>query len=197
MSTESNAPAGYTYDDQLPPSPVSQEQLTQLLVDVMWTDEDAQALREAGKILVPQVSDILDIWYGFIGSNSHLVSSFYGDNDEPDADYLSRVRARFEQWVIDLCTRDFDDQWLAYQEEIGLRHHTSKKNRTDDIDSSASHVPMSQMMALIVPVTTTIGDLLAKGESNPDQVTAMHQAWFKAVTVSVVLWTRPYAGDLW
>jgi hypothetical protein len=29
------------------------------------------------------------------------------------------------------------------------------------------------------------------------QVEAMHQAWFKAVTVSVVLWSRPYAERRW
>jgi hypothetical protein len=25
----------------------------------------------------------------------------------------------------------------------------------------------------------------------------MHQAWFKAVTLSVALWSRPYAGEGW
>lgn len=98
---------------------------------------------------------------------------------------------------MDLCTRGFDSQWLAYQEEIALRHHTAKKNQTDAVDSPATHVPMSHMTALIVPVTLSIRDFLAEGESDPAQIEAMYQAWFKAVTVSVVLWTRPYAGDLW
>lgn len=189
-------PAGYTYDQDLAPSPVSNQQLSELLTDVMWTDDDAAALRRAGEILRPQVSDVLEAWYDFIGSTPHLVAVFTGADGEPDADYLQRVRGRFEQWVIDLCTRDFDEQWLAYQEEIALRHHPTKKNQTDQVDSPKSHVPMSHMLALIVPVTLTIRDFLAKSETDTEQLDAMQQAWFKAVTVSVVLWARPYAGEL-
>lgn len=107
------------------------------------------------------------------------------------------MRGRFERWVIDVCTREFDDQWLAYQEEIGLRHHTTKKNQTDNVDSPASHVPMSDMMALVVPVTLSVRSFLEEGAQEGDDVDAMHQAWFKAVTVTLVLWSRPYAGDLW
>lgn len=116
---------------------------------------------------------------------------------QPDADYLAAVRARFERWVIDLCTRDFDAQWLAYQEEIGLRHHTSKKNQTDKVDSPVPHVPMSHIFALVVPVTLSVRQFLAEGGADDAEIEAMHQAWFKAVTVTLVLWTRPYAGDLW
>ena len=96
---------------------------------------------------------------------------------------------------MDLCTR-FDSRWLAYQEEIGLRH-TTKKNETDGVDSPASHVPMSDMLALVVPVTLTAREFLAQGESDPAQLDRMQNAWFKAVTVSLVLWARPYAADLW
>lgn len=198
--TLATTPAGYTYDTfgaHDAASPVTSEQLSELLTDVMWTEEDAAALRRAGEILEPQVADLLDVWYDFIGSTPHLVAVFHGSDQKPDADYLERVRGRFEQWVVDLCTRDFDQQWLAYQEEIALRHHPSKKNQTDSVDSPRSHVPMSHMMALAVPVTLTVRDFLAKGESDPAALDAMHQAWFKAVTVSLVLWARPYAGELW
>lgn len=193
----SESPAGYVYDTSLGASPVSMDKLSQLLVDVMWTDDDARALERAGEILAPRASDILDLWYDFIGSTPHLVAAFQRPDGEPNSDYLQRVRARFEQWVKDVCTRPFDAQWLAYQEEIALRHHPQKKNQTDDVDSPSRHVPMSDMLALIVPVTITVRDFLAEAESDPDEITAMHQAWFKAVTVSLTLWTRPYAGDLW
>lgn len=191
------APDGYTYDDQLPASPVTEPRLSELLTDVMWTDDDAAALQRAGAILEPRVSEVLDVWYDFIGSTPHLVRVFTGADGEPDADYLARVRPRFERWVVDLCTRGFDAQWLAYQEEIALRHHTAKKNETDDVSSPVGHVPMSHMMALVVPVTLSVKQFLAEGEADAEQVEAMHQAWFKAVTVSLVLWARPYAGDLW
>lgn len=192
----STAPVGYSYDQSPPPSPVTEPALQKLLVDVMWSDDDAKALRRAGQILEPRISDLMDVWYGFIGSNAHLVSVFAGADGEPDPDYLARVRGRFERWVMDLCTRNFDARWLAYQEEIGLRH-TSKKNETDSVDSPASHVPMSDMLALIVPVTLSVRDFLAQEESDTAQLDLMQNAWFKAVTVSLVLWTRPYAGNLW
>ena len=96
MSTGTN-PAGYTYDDDLPPSPVGQKRLKQLLTDVMWSEDDAPALRRAGEILSPRVKDILDVWYDFIGSTPHLVTIFRGADGEPNADYLERVRGRFEQ----------------------------------------------------------------------------------------------------
>src|SRR5699024_8199581 len=158
-------PAGYTYD-QAAGSPVTRNDLQRLLTDVGWTDEDAQALRRAGEILAPRASDLVGAWYDFIGSTPHLVTTFRGSDGEPDQDYLAQVRGRFEQWVADLCNREFDDQWLAYQEEIGLRHHTSKKNKTDEVNSPATHVPMSDMLALVVPVTQTVRGFLAEAESD-------------------------------
>jgi len=190
------APAGYTYQ-QAAGSPVTRNDLQRLLTDVGWTDEDAQALRRAGDILAPRASEIVGAWYDFIGSTPHLVTTFRGSDGEPDQNYLAKVRGRFEQWVVDLCTRDFDEQWLAYQEEIGLRHHTSRKNKTDEVNSPATHVPMSDMLALVVPVTQTVRGFLAEGESDAARVDEMQQAWFKAVTVSVILWSRPYAAELW
>src|SRR5690625_2228516 len=108
------APAGYTYDESLQSSPVTEADLSALLTDVMWTDDDARALRRAGEILAPRAGEIVGAWYDFIGSTPHLVTVFRGADGEPDADYLEQVRARFERWIVDLCTREFDTQWLAY-----------------------------------------------------------------------------------
>lgn len=190
-------PAGYDYDAELPPTPVSEEQFQQLLTDVMWTEEDQAALRKAGPILEPRVSEVLDAWYDFIGSTPHLVAVFRSSEGNPDSEYLARVRGRFEQWVVDMCNRDFDARWLAYQEEIGKRHHPQRKNLTDKVDSPSGHVPMKDMLALIVPVTLTIRGFLEQGESDRDALDAMQTAWFKALTVTLVFWARPYAGDLW
>lgn len=189
--------AGYTYDETLPSSPVGREELAQLLTDVMWTEDDAAALRRAGGILRPQVSEVLDAFYGFVSSTPHLVDAFVGADGEPDSDYQAAVRGRFGQWVIDLCIRDFDERWLDYQEEIGLRHHSTKKNRTDGVDSPRTHVPMRHMMAVVVPVTLAVRKILVAHEADGTEVDAMQLAWFKAVTVSLVLWSRPFAGDLW
>lgn len=188
---------GYTYDQQLAPSPVSMPELTEIQQSLLWTADDQAALRAAGPILVPQTEAILDVWYGFVGANPHLVANFAGKNGEPDGAYLAAVRVRFGLWIKDMCERDFDDQWLAYQEEIGQRHHPVKKNATDQVESTAGHIPLRHLIALIVPITVTIRGFLENGESDPAKVEAMYQAWFKAVTLSVVMWSRPYTPELW
>lgn len=194
----STAAPGYTIDNPgLATSPVTAQELAELKASVLWTEADQEALRHAAEILVPRTEAILDTWYGFVGANPHLVATFAGPTGQPDAAYLAAVRARFGLWIRDLCTRDFDASWLAYQEEIALRHHTAKKNRTDGIDSPSTHVPLRHLIGLIVPITVTIRGFLAEGEADAGRVDAMYHAWFKAVTLSVLLWARPYTPELW
>jgi len=33
------------------------------------------------------------------------------------------VRQRFGQWILDTAAANYDQQWLDFQREIGLRHH--------------------------------------------------------------------------
>lgn len=178
-------PAGYTYNDpNLAASPVTLEELGEIKKSLMWTEADTNALRRAGEILTPHTEAILDVWYGFVGSNPHLVASFAGDDGQPDAGYLAAVRERFGRWINDLCTREFDETWLAYQEEIGLRHTTAKKNQTDGVKSPPDHVPLRHLIALTVSITVTVRDFLVADGADPGQVDAMYHAWFKAVTLS-------------
>lgn len=192
------APAGYAYGDPaLPRSPVTLSDLEEIQGSLSWTDADTEALRRAGEILVPQTEAILDTWYDFIASQPHLVATFAGSGGQPDADYLAAVRGRFGRWISDLCNRPYDEDWLAYQEEIGLRHHPAKKNSTDGVDSPSDHVPLRHLLALAVPVTVTIRDFLVAGGAEPAEVDTMYHAWLKAVMLSIVLWTRPYSPQLW
>jgi hypothetical protein len=192
------APSGYLYNDPaLPASPVTLEDLKLLQQCLLWTDADRDALRAAGSVLVNQTEAILDLWYGFVASNPHLVAAFSGADGQPDGRYLEAVRARFGRWIEDLCTRDLDETWLAYQEEIALRHHPAKKNRTDGVASRSDHVELRYLIALTVPITVTIRDFLAAGGASPESVDLMYHAWFKAVVLSVALWARPYSPTLW
>lgn len=190
--------AGYTYDDAaLPASPVSLTDLAEIETSLLWSDADRAALRRAADILAPQTEAILDVWYGFVGANPHLVATFAGKDGTPDGDYLAGVRSRFGLWIKDLCTRDHDPTWLAYQEEIARRHHPSGKNTADGVESTSAFVPLRHLVALIVPITVTIREFLAKGGADAAEVDTMYHAWMKAVTLSVVLWIRPYSPDLW
>ncbi len=187
---------GYAYGSpQLADFPMSDEEFELLKKTVLLTDEDIRYLRLAGEVLRDQIDDVLNLWYSWVGSNPHLVYYFSDKKTgHPIPDYLEAVRKRFGQWIRDLCERDYDRDWLRYQLEIGLRHHRTKKNKTDGVNS-VDHIPMRYMIAFIVPITLTIRPFLEKKGHPKDVVEKMHQAWFKAVTLSVALWCRPYARE--
>ncbi|MFV0316004.1 MAG: protoglobin domain-containing protein [Microthrixaceae bacterium] len=188
--------AGYTYGADLEASPVSLDELDLLLKTLLWTDDDTAALRRAGEVLAPQVDDVLDLWYGFVGSHAHLVRSFNGPDGTPSDEFLTAVRARFGQWILDLCNNEWDETWLAYQEEIGRRHVVTL-GRTDGIRTDETHVPMRYLIAFVWPITATVRDFLANSGASAEEVDAMHTAWFKAVTLTVTLWSRPYTPRTW
>jgi hypothetical protein len=188
---------GYAYgSDALDRSPVSDDELALLKQTVLFDDDDERHLRMAGEVLRDQVEAVLDVWYGFVASHPHLVRYIAGPDGAPIDDYLSRVRVRFGQWIHDLCDRPWDRAWLDYQEEIALRHTRAKKNQTDAVEAP-EQIPLRYMVAFVYPITATVREFLAQKGHSEEEVEAMHQAWFKAVTLSVVLWSRPYAGDGW
>jgi len=186
---------GYTYGtDAVPRSPVSLQELQLLQATLLLGEDDLAALRRSGGILASQVEEILDVWYGFVGANPHLLAAFSNAQGQPDQDYLAAVRRRFGQWILDTARAEFDQAWLDYQHEIGLRHTRRGKNRTDGADA-ADHIPLRYVLALLVPITTTLKPFLAKGGATSDEVEAMHQAWVKAVLLQVILWSHPYVRE--
>lgn len=188
---------GYTQDDPaLAPSPVTLDDLEKLKASVLFGADDEAALRTAGDVLGGQISQILDVWYGFVGANPHLVAYFSTPDGDPIPEYLARVRARFGQWIIDTCTHPYDERWLAYQQEIALRHTAEKKNVTDGAPS-VPLIPLRHVIAFIYPITATIRPFLAAGGHDEKTIEAMHQAWFKSVTLQIALWSQPYAKSSW
>ena len=182
---------GYDYGaTTLERSPVSMQDLELLKKTLLWSEEDDRYLHMAGEVLADQTDAVLDLWYGYVGGNDHLLH-YFTHNGQPNMDYLTAVRARFGQWILDICQRPKDQSWLDYQHEIAKRHHSAKKNRTDGVQS-VPIIHYRYMTAFIYPITATIRSFLAqKGHSQAD-VDAMHNAWFKAVTLTVILWTHPY-----
>ncbi|HMW98229.1 MAG TPA: protoglobin domain-containing protein, partial [Flavobacteriales bacterium] len=89
---------------------------------------------------------------------------------------------------------EYDQKWLDYQHEIGLRHHRAKKNKTDGAPST-DIVPFRNLFALIFPVTFTLRPFLGKKGHSADAVEKMYAAWFKAVTMTATLWCEPYVRN--
>jgi len=187
--------AGYTYGtDAVPRSPVSLEELEPLQATLLLGADDLAALRRSAELLAPRVEEILDVWYGFVGANPHLLAAFSGPDGQPDQQYLAAVRRRFGQWILDTARASYDQAWLDYQHEVGRRHHRSGKNRTDGA-RAADHIPLRYVLALLVPITTTLKPFLAADGVADDDVEAMHQAWVKAVLLQVILWSHPYVRE--
>ena len=194
MNTDPHSKSSYGEFD-LPRSPVTLEDLDRLQQSLLFTDDDVAALRMSLPLLEPQTDQILDVWYGFVGSTPHLLHYFRDTRTgEPDAEYLAAVRVRFGKWIADTARADYDQRWLDYQHEIGLRHHSSKKNRTDGA-TAAPIIHFRYLPALVYPITATLKPFLEKGDHSAEDVERMHQAWIKSVLLQSILWSHPYVRD--
>lgn len=187
---------GYTYGQaSLAKAPYTLDELASLKKVLLLGPDDELALRQSKPILADQVEAILDVWYGFVASTPELVRYFSDPKTgRPDGAYLAAVRKRFGQWILDTADAKFDQAWLDYQYEIGLRHSRRKKNRTDHVDS-VDRIHARYLSALTVPVTTTLKPFLAKKGASSADVDRMHAAWVKAVLLQTILWTQPSMRD--
>jgi IS1 family transposase len=194
---EAQSIPGYTFGSpEASRSPVSGEDVELLKATLLWSEDDDRYLGMAGDVLADQVDQVLELWYGYVGSHPHLVHYFADHDGQPISEYLERVRARFAQWVRDVCERPYDDAWRDYQHEIGLRHTRVKKNQTDAVDS-VPEISLRYLVAFIFPITATMRSFLAAKGHEPGDVEGMHTAWFKAVVLHVCLWSQPYAAEVW
>ncbi len=176
------------------PAPITLEELELIKKSLLFTDEDERYLRMSRAVLEPHVEELVGVWYGFVGSNTHLLASFSSEAGEVDSAYLERVRSRFERWVLDTAAAEYDQAWLDYQFEIGRRHHRVGKNETDGAKAE-DHVRFRYIQALTVPVTTTLRPFLERGGHSAVEVEKMHAAWVKSVTLQTILWSYPYVKD--
>ncbi len=175
-------------------SPISLAELELLKTTLLLGPEDLRWLRASRAVLEPQVEAILDVWYGFVGSNPHLLASFTNQQGEPQGDYLAAVRTRFGRWILDTADARFDQDWLDYQHEIGLRHHRTKKNVVDGADATPE-VAFRYLVALHQPIITTLRPFLEKSGRPAEEVDRMQDAWRKAVLLEVILWSHPYVRE--
>jgi len=176
-------------------APYSMADLAALQKSMLFSADDVAALRQSRAILADQTEAILDVWYGFVASTPELVV-FFGDtrSGQPDGAYLAAVRKRFALWILDTADAKYDQAWLDWQYEIGLRHNRVKKNKTDGAHGPAQ-VDFRYLPALTIPITTTLKPFLAKKGASAADVEKMHAAWVKAVLLQAILWSHPYIKD--
>jgi hypothetical protein len=189
--------AGYAFGaDRVYPSPVSLIELKNLEAAVGWSEADAESLRLAGEILLPQAEEMVDYWRTQIARQPQLSASFLAPDGNPDEHYKAAVKRRFVQWISDLCLRPYDQDWLNYQNEIGLRHTPEKKNTTDGAHTPPV-VPLRYLIGFAAVVVTSVDNFLAKPSHPSHELQKMRDAWARAVLLSVALWSRPYTTAGW
>ena len=177
-------------------SPLSMEDLLHVEQTVGWTSEDEQRLRKHADLFRSQAEQMIESWRAVIARQPHLSQWFAGPDGKPDEEYKAGVKRRFVRWVVDVATRPHDRAWLNYQEEIGLRHTPAKKNKADG-GHTPSLVPLRYLLAF-VPVVADVRRFLEAAITDPAELTAVEQAWTKAVHLHVTLWSRPYTREgLW
>jgi hypothetical protein len=172
-------------------SPLSVNDMREIEQTVGWNDEDVATLQAHKDIFLSCAEQMVDSWRAVIASHPHLVKWFFNPSGERDAEYATKVKARFVQWVIDVCLRPHDRAWLDYQEEIGLRHTPQKKNQTDGRQTPPL-VPLRYLLAFVPVVAIGARKFFLQAGLRGQDLDKLEQAWLKAVILHVTLWTRPY-----
>jgi Protoglobin len=193
LPTPSRDLPGYSYGfAEVKPSHVSLADLTRLKLSTGFTERDQEALRLAGEVLADQTEAIVHQWRsGIIASIPHLAKHSRTPEGDPIPEYLAKSNLRFEQWIVDTCTKPYDQDWLNYQQEIALRHTAVKKNQTDGVHSTP-YVPLSDVVAFVAVMNETIRPYLASKGHAVEDVERMHLAWCKSMQLQMALWVRPY-----
>jgi hypothetical protein len=193
MNKNTDSIHGYRYGDaHLPAASVTLQELGDLKASAGFTEEDVRFIRMAGDVLNDQTEAIVLHWRsGIIAGIPNLARHSRSLRGEPLPEYLAQSNLRFRQWILDTCFRDYDQDWLNYQEEIARRHTTEKKNVVDDVQSTR-FVPYRDALAFIAVLNETIRPYLAaKGHSEED-VSRMHLAWQRSMQIQMALWAKVY-----
>jgi len=184
---------GYDYGDPaLAHSVVSMSELALLKESAQFTDKDASYLLLAGDVLECKVKEIVSMWRSdIIASIPHLARHSRDLQGNPLPGYLSASSLRFEQWILDVCRRPYDQQWLDYQQENALRHTSVRKNRTDSVQST-DHLPLRDIIAFVAVMDRSIRPFLTVQGHSESLVEAMHAAWQKSLQIHIAIWTKVY-----
>ena len=187
---------GYTYGDgSVANSPITMDELERLKISVGLKEEDRQWLNMAGEVLADQVQAIVTRWRSeIIASSPHLARHSRSLQGDKLPGYLAQSNLRFEQWILDTCLREYDQDWLNYQHEIALRHTSAKKNSTDGVEST-TFVPYRDIAAFTAVLVETMKPYLAAKGNSMIEVEAMHRAWGRSLQLQIALWAQAYMAS--
>jgi hypothetical protein len=183
--------SGYAFGE-VGPSPIALEDLDDLKRAVGLSDADHAALRELWQVVGGELEALFEAWIARIGH--FFAPTFAGPDGAVDERYMAAAHPRFLKWVEDTCLRPYDQAWLDYQHEVALRHHRTKKNRTDG-SSAVEIVPYRYLPVTAAPMTIALREFLAERGVAGEQAARLLDAWLKALLLHVALWSHPYVRE--
>ena len=195
MKTVGGEIPGYQYGArEVARSPLSLQDLKSLKISAGFTEDDERYLRLAGEVLADQTKQIVEHWRaGIIAGIPNLARHSRTPEGDPIPEYLAKSNLRFQQWILDTCLRPYDQDWLDYQQEIALRHTSTKKNQVDGVRST-EYVPLRDIIAFVAVMNQTIRQYLAAKGNSGEEVEGMHRAWCKSLQLQLAIWTGAYSG---
>jgi hypothetical protein len=173
-------------------SPITKDEFKALKESCRFTDWDMVYLRLIYDVLMDQAEDLVTMWRGIIAQHTHL-ASYSRDrySGKPDKEYGVAVGKRLARWALDTARAEYDQRWLDYQYEIGLRHHRAKKNVTDHAHT-ATRIGGRDVIGFDAPTVGPMHPYLEKGGHSADTVLRIQEAWWKSMILQVTLWPQPY-----
>ncbi len=175
-----------------PRAPISLAELEDLKHAIGFRQEDEHALRELWDVIGERREQLFATWIERIAH--FFLPTFAGPDGTPDQTYIDAVHPRFMQWIEDTCTRAYDEAWLDYQYEIGLRHHRQKKNQTDGVQS-VDLVPFRYLPIALYPLTSTLRPFIVAAGVDEARAERLSDAWTKSLVLQVTLWSHPYVKE--
>ncbi|WP_160712373.1 protoglobin domain-containing protein [Chitinophaga solisilvae] len=169
-------------------SPVDAQTLIKIKRMMLFTHEDEQYLTMAGEVLAPHAEDILNKWYERIVSNNYL-ANYFTQSGAPDLNYVHSLRPHFREWISSLCRRSESMRWWEFEEKI-IRQLQLRNIPVDDLDP-LSPLFLRYLSTFVFPVSEAGRYFLNNTGYGSDDIEKMHQAWFKAVSLSALLWLYP------
>ena len=189
---------GYGYGKpEIAHSPVSLEELREIESSVGWSEQDARVLQRHGDLFRNNAGRMVDSWRAVIAVQPHLAKWFLDPEGKPDEEYKAKVKQRFVRWVLDACFRPHDQEWLNYQEEIGLRHTPEKKNLTDG-GHTPPLVPLRYLIAFASVIAIETRKFFTEAQVQGEELQRLEDAWARTLQLHITLWSRPYTREgLW
>ncbi len=189
---------GYVYGKaEVPKAPISKEELKLLLDSALWTQEDEENRKIIGEVIKENMSDMLNQIVSYFGSRDYLIYYFKDERGETtETEYVNNTVDRLAQWLLDICFRPIDENFVNYQYLIGIRHTFDGKGKADNV-KTIPHIPMRYMITCIFPVTAVIRSFLERKFDDPKIVEKLYDTWFKLQVITTAFFCAHYTKEGW